>query len=64
MFPEVRVIMHTSEDDYLYELKRWKQGYQAWRRIDISKNHRDSVYPPPLRQQLIEIARKKGVEYE
>ena len=65
MFPEVRVIiMRTSEDDYLDALQRFKQGYQASRRINIIKNHKDSINPPPLRQQLIEIAREKGVEYE
>jgi hypothetical protein len=64
MFPEARVLMQADEDNYLKALLRIKQSYQASRRIDILKNHRDSLYPPPLRQQLIEITRKKGVKYE
>ena len=64
IFPEVRVIMRIYEDDYERALQRIKQGYQASRRINIIKNHKDSINPPPLRQQLIEIAREKGVECE
>ena len=52
------------EENYLHALQRIKQGYQASRRINIIKNHRDSINPPPLRQQLIEIASEKGIEYE
>ena len=56
--------MRIYEDDYLHALQRIKQSYQASRRINIIKNHRDSINPPPLRQQLIIIAREKAVEYE
>jgi len=56
--------MQIYEDNYLHALQRIKQSYQTSRRIDIIKNHRDSINPHPLRQQLIAIAREKAAEYE
>jgi len=56
--------MRIYEGDYLQALQRIKQGYQASRRINIIKSHIDSINPPLLRQQLIEIAREKAVKYE
>jgi hypothetical protein len=56
--------MQIYKGDYLHALQKIKQDYQASRRINIIKNHRNGINPSPLRQQLIVIAREKAVEYE